>query len=228
MTPQDAEKISESIQAGYNAVASDFSRTRQKMWPEVVEQAELIPEGSRVLDLGCGNGRLYQLFQGKTIEYLGIDISAGLIAEAQKKYPNAKDYFQVGDTLKTNLPDSIIDTVFSIAVLHHLPSETVRRQAINEMFRLLKPQGIAIITVWNLWRPKFWITHLKTLLKQSRLENITLTAGDILIPWNTGDKFMRYHHAFTLRELKKMLNHAGFQVMHTTKADNIMIIAKKP
>jgi hypothetical protein len=74
----------------------------------------------------------------------------------------------------------------------------------------------------------FGITHLKTLLKQSRLENITLTTGDILIPWNTGDKFMRYHHAFSIRELKKMLNHAGFQVMQTTKADNIMIVAKKP
>lgn len=53
----------------------------------------LIPEGSRVLDLGCGTGRL--LAELKPSRGVGVDFSGGMIDEARKKYPHLD--FHVGD-----------------------------------------------------------------------------------------------------------------------------------
>lgn len=45
-----------------------------------------IPEGSRVLELGCGTGHL---LAGLTPSYgVGVDLSAGMISQAQKAYPH--------------------------------------------------------------------------------------------------------------------------------------------
>jgi ubiquinone/menaquinone biosynthesis C-methylase UbiE len=41
----------------YEQIAGHFSTTRHKPWPKVVEFMELVPAGSVLLDLGCGNGK---------------------------------------------------------------------------------------------------------------------------------------------------------------------------
>lgn len=54
----DASELEqEHVHKVYNEIAHNFSDTRYKPWPRVVEFLRLFPTGSIVLDIGCGNGK---------------------------------------------------------------------------------------------------------------------------------------------------------------------------
>ncbi len=47
----------EHVHKVYNEIAHNFSDTRHKPWPRVVEFLRTFPSGSLILDVGCGNGK---------------------------------------------------------------------------------------------------------------------------------------------------------------------------
>jgi len=54
---------------------------------------QYIENHQKILDLGCGNGRLLNFLKNKKIEYIGVDNSEKLLLEAQKQYPEYKQKF---------------------------------------------------------------------------------------------------------------------------------------
>mgnify|MGYP001578208326 CR=1 FL=1 len=207
-----AQYLLEKTRQDYDLIAEDFSKTRQFIWEDLKPMAECIEDGDRVLDLGCGNGRLVDLFKDKNIEYVGVDNSARLIEAARHRYPGKK--FLVAGALNLPFPANSFDKVFSIAVLHHIPSEEMRHYFFQEINRVLKPGGLAVVTVWNLWRKKkalsllFKYTFLK-LIGKSKLD-----FQDIFYPWKNNEgkeTAQRYIHLFTKLELASLLKKAGFK-----------------
>ena len=78
-----AKKIIAQNRETYNAIAGQFSASRQKpLWPEVLDFGKDIQPEARVLDLGCGSGRLLQLFKSDSVQYVGIDDSNELLSHA--------------------------------------------------------------------------------------------------------------------------------------------------
>lgn len=71
-------------------------------------------QGSSVLDLGCGIGGLYEVLYSWE-NYIGIDISPLMIAEAKKKYP--EPLFECRDILKNPYPDNSFDYVIMNGLL---------------------------------------------------------------------------------------------------------------
>lgn len=140
------------------------------------------------MDLGCGNGRCYQLL--KNTDYIGIDSSEKLIEIARQKYPGVK--FEVRNALDLKFPNDYFDKIYSIAVLHHIPSRIARLKFLQEAKRALKPNGKIFITVWKFRGLKY--LFLKNFRK----------------PWMV--KNSRYYHAFSKRELRKLLKKAGFKI----------------
>src|SRR3989344_5562676 len=124
MHKQYAQYLIEKTRADYDRIASDFDRTRAYVWKELERFAVYAQEGQRVLDFGCGNGRLFELFKGKKIAYTGIDQSGKLIAHARTRHKDdvARGIAQFieasGDTLP--FPDASFDCVFYVAALHHI------------------------------------------------------------------------------------------------------------
>lgn len=78
------------------------------------------PAGSRVLDLGCGNGTLTQLLSDKGYRVTGLDSSTEQIALARQTYSGI--VFQEGDATCFTLPDKV-DAVFSNAVFHWIDKD---------------------------------------------------------------------------------------------------------
>lgn len=221
-----AKKIIKENKEIFNKIAGEFSKTRKNIWPELKELNKYIKENERILDLACGNGRLFGFFKGKNIEYFGLDSSRDLINLARAKYG---DFFQVGDILNLPFPDNFFDSVWFIAAIHHLPSLEIRKKALKEISRVLKKRGMLITTCWNLYQFRYlgilFKHSLKKIFKKSKLD-----FKDVFIPWQGSLK--RYYHAFTKRELKKLFRSSNFQVKEIKylkrkdKRNNILIIAK--
>lgn len=230
MNKEYAKKILEETRENYNLISDDFSRTRDKFWEELGFLSEYVSDNDKVLDLGCGNGRLYELFQGKTLDYYGVDFSENLVEIAQKKYPQLK--FQTADALNLPFSPNFFDKVFSIAVLHHIPSRELRLRFLIETKRVLKPGGSLAITVWRFHKLEaLFLIFKSTILKLFGLSKLDF--GDIMEPW--GKKIKRYYHCFSRRELKRDIAEAGFEIKDLRiiknkkgNRQNIYLIAQKP
>jgi len=217
MKQEFAQKLLKKVKEGYNIISRDFSATRSYIWKDLEVFKDYIKPDDKVLDLGCGNGRLYEFLKDLSIDYLGIDNSEGLINEAKKKYPKVADKFKIGNALDLNFPDSQpacagrFDVVIMVAVLNHIPSEELRLQVLNNVKRILKPDGYLLMTNWNLYQKKYLPLVIKyTLLKlfgKSKMD-----WGDVLVPFGK-EKIERYYHAFTKKEIKKLVKQTNFKLL---------------
>jgi len=212
MDREYAEYLLKKTIRDYNLIAEDFARTRQFTW-DIESLSQYVWDGEKILDLGCGNGRLLEIFKDKKIDYFGIDSSEKLIEIAKKKYHTAK--FQVGDILNLSFPNNFFDKVFAIRILHHIPSHNFRLQLLKEIKRVLKPEGFLILTVWNVWRSKYKINLLR-MVKYSLLKLVgrsKLDFGDAFVPWwKLNEEILRYFHFFTESGLKKLVRKSNFTI----------------
>jgi len=242
-----AEYLIKKTTQDYNLIAEVFSRTRERIWPEMRFLFDDYPvPGEKILDIGCGNGRFLEIFKQKKVDYFGVDSSERLIEIAKKRYPE-KEFlplvkgkgmpevkgvhkFQVASALNLPFPDNYFDKVYSIAVLHQIPSEEFRLQFLKEARRVLRQDGLLILTVWNLW-PRF----SKLIFKFALLKlfgRSKLDFKDILKP--AYNKIQLYFHCFTKGELENLVKKSNFKIKEIgilkrpeTKESNIYLIAQK-
>ena len=237
MKKEYAEYLTKKTKEDYDKIASDFSRTRAYLRDDLRRFAELVKEGDKALDFGCGNGRLSELFAGiKNIHYTGVDQACLLIEKAREKYAGAGAEFICSDGEKLPFPDEYFNTIFAVASLHHIPSEQKRLELLAEFQRLLKPNGILVVTVWNLWQRKYISLIAKYTLKKISGQS-PLDWRDVFVPWRnaSGEAVAeRYYHAFTDRLLKRVIQKGCFVIQesgrfggHQGKNYNLYAIAKK-
>lgn len=228
-----AEYILKKTKENYNLIADDFSRTRSFISQDLKDLSEYTLAGERVLDLGCGNGRFFEVLKDKKVDYIGVDFSKKLIKIAKKKYPEAK--FQVANALNLPFPNNFFDKIYSISVLQHIPSEEFRLQFLRETKRILRPEGLLILRVWDLWRRK---KGQKLILRYTLLKIIgksKLDFKDIFLPWkNSRGKILiqRYLHCFTKRELEKLIKKTGLKIKESwhwgkDPVSSIYLVAEK-
>lgn len=220
-----AKKILKESHNFYQETAGEFSLTRRYFWSEIELIKKYMPNTGKILDLGCGNGRLLEMLGRNalnSLQYTGVDSSENMLSEARKLHPD--NNFILGDALNIPLQDNTFDVITSIAVLHHIPSNEFRKKFFDECSRVLKKDGTLIITVWNLWRKNFLLQILKGV--------ITMDFGDVWLTFGEKKK-KRYLHAFSKRELKKLAENSGFKIEllktinNSRTRSNIVLVAKK-
>jgi len=206
-------KLLKIVHDNYRDIAAQFDVTRKKyIWPELAKVLSGLKDGDSLLDVGCGNGRLIENLGNKNISYLGVDNSEELIKLAKINYPEQN--FKVLDILKLETLTQKFDLVISVAVLHHLPSQELRLEALKNLKSVTTPGGQIIFSVWKLWSNKKYQKYLWQNIWQKLTFKSNLDFGDLLFPWknNRGEAVSeRYYHAFTKRGLKRLLNLAGLK-----------------
>lgn len=115
----------------------------------------------KVADIGTGTGYLAEALARLTHEVLAIDASEAMLAVAQKNFTQAgitNIQFITGDAQDLPLPDASLDMTFANLLLHHLFEP---EQAIKEMYRVLKPGCIAVISDVE-QHPHTWVQQEKS------------------------------------------------------------------
>jgi ubiquinone/menaquinone biosynthesis C-methylase UbiE len=170
------------------------------------------PPGGRLLDLGCGTGRLLVAFAGQGHPVVGVDLSAEMLAVAAEKAAAAG----VGvDLVLANIADldCLADRSFDgaaclFSTLGMVLGAENRRRVVAHAFRLLRPGGRFVLHVHNRW-----------FNARDRAGRAWLVAD--LCRGATGDRVMPVHqgvagltlHLFTRREAVRLLTGAGFRVV---------------
>jgi SAM-dependent methyltransferase len=117
---------------------------------EEVLIGQLFEEEDRILDLGCGTGRVaFGLWRNGYRRVEGLDVSAGMIAGA-REYAETHDMpvpFHVGDAMELPFDAEAFDgVIFGFGGLMQIPGRENRRVALREVARVLKPGGGFIFT----------------------------------------------------------------------------------
>lgn len=108
-----------------------------------------IPGDARIVDLGCGTGRMaVYLARGDRI-VIGADLaraSLRLGAAAAQRFGVDRVLFVETDLLRPGLRAGAFDVVYSSGVLHHTPHP---RESFAQLARLARPGGMIVLGVYN-------------------------------------------------------------------------------
>lgn len=210
MQKNDPQNIVNKVKDDYNLIAKEWDMSRNRPSQIKLDLVNDIAEGATVLDIGCGNGLMLPFLLKKEAYYTGVDIAENLIDIAEERYAEAigsgRARFITGEATELPVKDAEYDFMISFAVLHHLPSSLLHKKFFDEIQRVLRPNGHAKITVWNLCND--WAKGRFDI--ESQLEG--KASGDVTVPWKGthGAIVNRYVHQFSPEELRALAEGAGF------------------
>ncbi|MEN8182072.1 MAG: class I SAM-dependent methyltransferase [Myxococcota bacterium] len=110
------------------------------------DQLGLPKRNDRVLDFGCGVGRVLRPFARRFGEYVGVDISKNMIRVAREihsEYPNCRFVVNSEDSLRS-FPDDHFDLVHTNLVLQHLQHRSTIESYLAEFVRVLNNTGLLV------------------------------------------------------------------------------------
>lgn len=198
----------------WDTIADSWHHLRQKQFQPVKDFQERYKIQGKILEIGCGNARNLIPLAQKNIECHGVDFSQKMItkAESYTKKHNVKIYLKKADMRKLPYKNEYFNYVLHIASLHHLESEQELLQALNEAKRILKKNGLILLTVWNKLQLKFLLKRRHT-----------------FIPWRVkGTEHKRYYHLFDYLELKSLIKKTRLKVLESNIfGKNLVFILKK-
>lgn len=186
-------------------------------------------KGAKILDLGCGTGRTTIPLKKYGFEVIGVDITPQMIKNAKEiaKKKNIKIDYKVEDAINLKFKENSFDYVlFSNQGWAMIPLERSRIKVLEEVYRILKKEGIYIFTahqrVWSLKYWKSWIgswTRIK-ILKPMGFQVKEADFGDIIfseekkgIKYNHG----QFMHIYSISEAIKQINKVGFEILEINK-----------
>lgn len=156
----------------YNSFAGEFD-SKMNMYDtqkrvDVVFK-ELLTEdisGMKLLDAGSGTGWFSAEAVRRGASVTSMDVGENLLNEVAKKCESTR---VVGSILELPFPDNSFDFVVSSEVIEHTPRPY---DAIPELYRVLKPGGILVLTTPNkLWFFSIWIANVLNLRPYDGYEN---------------------------------------------------------
>jgi len=132
-------------------------------------------KGKSVLEIGTGNGADGAMFALEGAHYTGVDLTDAALEATRKHFQvlGLTGTFQHENAEQLSFPDASFDLVYSHGVLHHTPNT---QRAIDEVWRVLKPGGQAIIMLYHK-RSFNYFVRILTYMRLRVLLNIFLRAG---------------------------------------------------
>jgi ubiquinone/menaquinone biosynthesis C-methylase UbiE len=123
---------------------SEFGKAVHRVQAAAIEPQFVAAWGDRteespfdVLEVGVGVGRWASRFDPTKTDFVGVDVSEGMVNAARADLPDHR-FDLLGDDLLFPYPDESFDLVFGVAVMHHNASPA-KRTLLSEMWRVARP-----------------------------------------------------------------------------------------
>jgi ubiquinone/menaquinone biosynthesis C-methylase UbiE len=149
----------------------------------VIKRLNKLNPCGRLLDIGCGSGNLIVQIAAKFphLELVGIDISAEIIKRAtmRAKQKQKEIKFREGSVEKLPISDEYADFIVSTFSLHHWSNP---QNAFQEIYRVLKPEGVGIIFDFGRESRKFFyglLTFITKVVAPRSLKKVNEPLGSI-------------------------------------------------
>ncbi len=233
MDPATQERLLALNRTFYITVATHFDQTRQGCTPGLARLLCWVPHipadrPLRVVDVGCGNGRLAALLDtlGRPVEYTGVDGNATLLARAQDRAASLRHtrlHLIQADIARPDWTAPLasspgFDLVCCLATLQHMPGYSLRRQVMADLAQLTAPTGRLVVSSWQ------FLTSDRLGARQLAWEQVGLTAadvepGDALLPWRQGTLAVRYVHQIDAAEMERLAQEVGLVTVDQFRAD---------
>jgi ubiquinone/menaquinone biosynthesis C-methylase UbiE len=169
--------------------------------------AALLSPGSRVLEIGCGMGRVMQHLAPACGRLDGIDISEAMAAQGRERLahlPNVS--FEVGNGYDlAPFENESFDLVYSLYAFQHMPKTTAYNY-LAESARVLRPEGLLRFQVPSILRDDHFLAF-----------------HHFTQPWFVEHPYPM--HYYTPSEVMSLLGHAGFRLEDLD--DQMIVLARK-
>ncbi len=181
----------------------------------------------RVLDMGCGAGRLAVFLQSLVARYTGFDISPYMVEHCRREFGG--DFFEADMRDLSLFDNASFDTLLAVSNLFDAVSHEDRLKVLAEVRRLLTPGGLLFFSAHNRnfvgagegptleWRSNP-VTQLRVLLdygkarsNHRRLKKYQRSEVDYALFNDSGNNYASLHY-YVSREVQwRQLITAGFQ-----------------
>lgn len=170
----------------------------------------------RVLELGCGIGRIGRELAPHCRHWTGVDISENMIFHAGERMAHLenKAFHRLSRSSLDMLEDDSIDKAYSIAVFCHMDKEDLYLY-MQELNRVVRPGGTIFVETWNLAHPIGW--------RRWAYEPLVWSGAD-----QSRRKDVARNQFCTAEEFELYVSYAGFEALaNYNESQSVQIIAGK-
>lgn len=214
--------VQDKVQRHYDEIAEiydhRYDRDRGRIYYSHISRQvmEQIPEGGRLLDLGCGTGLFVRRYVAAGGWAVGLDISRGMIRKARDRCVNSQ--FTVGDAQCLPFAACSFDAVSSLLAFSYVKEPEMM---LKEAFRVLRPGGALVVCTLGKNLFTSGLPAIYTIGEAMKIRRVGMGAFD-----------ERY---YTEREMEDLFQSAGFSEVnvkrcsfaHINLADPFYDLAKR-
>lgn len=140
-----------------------FKETGEENYNEHIAQDDIVTQklgnfsDKKVLNIGCGVGRLEECMSPHFDKVFGVDISEIMVEKAKERLSGLSNVEVVAtDGMSFPYNQDYFDFIFSYIVFQHMPSKDVVKKNFEEIYRTLKKGGVAKIQIRGGHQPYKW------------------------------------------------------------------------
>jgi SAM-dependent methyltransferase len=127
----------------------------------------------RVLEIGCGIGRITRAIAGQAAHVVGVDVSEEMVRRARRELADLENVqiLQGNGRDLSELASGSFDACYSFIVFQHIPDPDITCEYIVEIGRVLRPGGWAVFQVSDqpeIHRPAYYKRSLRAMVKMRR------------------------------------------------------------
>lgn len=213
-----------SIEAplNYTPIAADYhQRYTAGEWSGVTATIHALARAKtvrRALEVGCGTGRWLSELRAANVEAVGLDLSLGMLQEAQRR--EARLALLGGSAHELPFPTGAFDLILCVNAFHHFAYPA---RVITEVRRLLRAGGtLAIIGLhphahrdrWFIYDyfPETYLTDLQRYPTLGALMDWLMTAGFARAEWRTAERVQKAHQGRAILDDYFLQKHATSQL----------------
>jgi cyclopropane fatty-acyl-phospholipid synthase-like methyltransferase len=137
------------VEAGYDALAERYLTWAGRIEDDprgrfVAELARRLPDGARVLDIGCGPGVPSTRALAERFDVVGVDVSEAQLRQARRNVPDAR--FVHADISDVRFDEASFDGVTALYSVSHIP-RTQHEDLFRRIAAWLRPGGFFLVTL---------------------------------------------------------------------------------